>query len=256
MTITIPVSVFTLRIIQNEFGVGTIYLPASHPLCSQITIFRPGDDLKVVRLRTILKETVTFDINPKFAAMMSKNVWRIGFHLHKYHRGKLDDHIAAIAPFKTERKAAIINWLAEHRIEPDADVSVETLYRHSTRYFARQKESNIRRFRQRLVRQNGENQQDGKVAFSPYSDAELEAIATYYFETFNESFKTSKQEQSAALRTQLRAYVYRRVGNRTPTYTCAILNITERNLRYKVCAFTNFLRTAPPFILPPPEAPK
>jgi hypothetical protein len=244
MLISIPVSRFSYKIIKNRYPDAIIKLTANDALTAQLSIIRLGDDLKVTRLKSILTETVTFDLNTTYAAAI-KNVWRVGFHLHRYHREQLDNHVQSLVAVGHERKATIESWCNANNVEPDVDVNIDTLYRHSSRFFERQKQANISRFRKRVVLQNGKN----KKVDSLYSDDELQGIATYYEETFHNYFLTTKKRKNTRLAQQLRVYVFRKVGGRPPQYISKLFAITQRTMRYQVSAFSNFLLTAPSLVL-------
>lgn len=274
--LTIPVSVFTRKLILSKFGSEPIKLKASDALTGELTCVKPGDESKVEKTLATLTDTINFELTPIVARHVNKKKWRVGLHLDDYYREKLNEYVCAKTEEGINATVAIARWCADRDIEIDVDISFDALYKDWQRYCQEQNQKKQQkntaffpRHNRTSVRTIGEKMTRILRHSTLFNDAALDAIIEAYMSQNAPYFKTLRGQPRKKLERQLQLYIYRVIGNHTPQYICKKFGLTRQyklqskthngvrrridyddNLRYAVRSFKIFLKTAPPIVLP------
>ena len=259
MLVNIPVSQFSYQVLLSLYQKEPFVIKASDELANVLCYNKAGDDNKLDKVLSTLTLTASFDVSNTVAKSLNKRAWRVGLAIDDYLRNDLNKYTFALAPDGQGATVAIQKWCTLHGIEIDHHINFDTLYKSWQRYFA-EKTAFFRRQKQNFVRKNREKKQQ-KIQFT---DSELDAIIAAYQSENPTYFLTQKGRTRKKLSFQLRMYVYRVVGSRTPQYIAKKfkLNIIRKKrnkhtvieydarIRYSVRAFAIFLKSAPAIVLP------
>lgn len=278
--LTVPVTIFSRKLILAKYGTEPIRLAAADTLTGAICCIKPGDANKIDKTKTTLTTQVEFVLNSNLAKHINTNrLWRIGLHLHDWHREKLNDYIESKVEEGINATTAIHQYCEDHDIELDVDINFEALYKDWQRFISKKNAKNMSFFhrqKQKSVHRVGEKM----TIKTLFTDTELDTLVANYTTAHAHLFSTLRGAPRKKLHRQLELYVYRKIGNRTPQYICKKFGLTESyllkrkstipptpkgslpkpiaskprrvdydsKLRYAVRQFAIFLNTAPPII--------
>lgn len=255
MNITIPVSIFSKKIITKAFGTKSpIVVEAGTPFYANLFLRSRGNAAITHALELELSQEVVFDLpeNPLFSTHAIR--LRIGDYINSYHRRELNNYIRKRAATGCPNITAVQEFCQAHDITLEEDITFDAIIRDYRRkkseHFHEKKpdflETKTKR-RGRLIRNNLNTQIPD---FSFLTDAELDAIIEKYY-TDNQTLFLKKRDKAELklLKRKLIAFVYRRCAHR-PLDQCLKklkLSKAQRVTIWKYAqSFQDYLPSLPP----------
>lgn len=281
----IPTTPFSRRILEAEH----VHLPStdgnirlilkvaqSDFLFQQLGSRRVLEHLNPRRLEQELSCRVHLSVHDNLADATHRNVWHTGYYLNLWHRERLNEAIWWECRGLTHRneqcrlqaKQVIETFCQQFGIELDVDINYGTLYKSWTRFrqcreqnlmnlrrckfFDEKKTSKTEKKTRRVVRQKQrkKHSQDALKALS-YLDSELDAIAQHYIEQNPKVFVTKRNKPRVRRKTQLRCFVFHKIGKRKLRELPEVLGMPEKSIYTAAIVFAEVLLHAPAIEVPP-----
>jgi hypothetical protein len=249
--VDIPVSPLSRKFLIHQFkfpcaGQKTtnllIPLSAKDLLYQQLTYRFPN--AKTTQLRKTLTSTISFLLPDTLTRHSSPHVWKIGMHLDKLHKEAMCQAAAEAEARGEEVFAALRQWLSMRHIEDDeyslepAAIKCYARWRKKHLESGQKKMSNSHRFDVRFVQSNGEN----LAKLPPLSDDELTALECYFLAQHPYTFQDSRGRPLKKLKSQLKYFIWRKIGRRKPYQVAKRFKVSEYVIRYSVRQFMLFIK--------------